>query len=74
MAKQMLIDVTPTWVSLMPDMFRVLESGKEEQKKVIRSELVKLAVFADRINGISDSEMVVRDGKSLIIRKNSERR
>lgn len=43
-------DLTPTWAGLMPALMAVLENGLPEGKPGVRSELMRLAEFADRRN------------------------
>ena len=49
------IDVTPTWCSLLPYMFAVLEDPKVpyESKKAIKSEIWRLAKVVDDLNAKS---------------------
>ena len=47
-------DLTPTWAGLMPALMAVLENGLPEGKAGVRSELMRLAEFADRRNNESE--------------------
>ena len=49
-------DLTPTWTGLMPALMLVLENGLPEGKAGVRSELMRLAEFADRMNEKTKSE------------------
>ena len=50
-------DLTPTWAGLMPALMAVLENGLPEGKAGVRSELMRLAEFADRMNEKTKSEV-----------------
>ena len=50
-------DLTPTWAGLMPALMLVLENGLPEGKAGVRSELMRLAEFADRMNEKTKSEV-----------------
>ena len=50
-------DLTPTWTGLMPALMLVLENGLPEGKAGVRSELMRLAEFADRMNEKTKSEV-----------------
>ena len=43
-------DLTPTWAGLMPALMEILENGAPKGKVGVRSELMRLAEFADRVN------------------------
>jgi len=51
------IDLTPTWAGILPALMAVLEHGTEEGKKHVRSELKRLAEFADSHNEETESEV-----------------
>ena len=44
------IDMTPTWESLMPGLMAVLESGTEKGRMIARKELMRLAKHVDKLN------------------------
>jgi hypothetical protein len=46
------IDITPRWQGVLPIMLQVLEDPNfpPEAKDYIRSEIIKLAQFVDRVN------------------------
>lgn len=45
-----IIDVTPTWVNVMPGILAVLENGTKKGKELARAELMGLAHKIDAIN------------------------
>lgn len=52
------IDMTPTWVGLMPALFAVLENGTEIGKQQAREELMHLAQQVDKLNAAGVVKMV----------------
>ena len=42
-------DLTPTWAGLMPALMEILENGSPKGKAGVRSELMRLAEYADRV-------------------------
>lgn len=47
------IELTPTWQAVLPILLVTLESGAEEDKKIARKELRRMAEAADRFNELS---------------------
>ncbi len=45
------INVTPTWVGIMPALIMALQRGTEEGKRVAADELMRLAREVDAANG-----------------------
>jgi len=41
------IDITPTWVGLLPYMIAVLEDGNHEAKQTIKENFERMAIAAD---------------------------
>ena len=44
------INITPTWESVMPMLFMVLENGTTEGKREAQEELMRLARMVDTLN------------------------
>lgn len=41
------IDITPTWVNLLPILFDFLQSGNQAQQALAKEEITKMAKAAD---------------------------
>lgn len=48
--KVQVVDCTPTWESLLPVFFAILEDGEQEGKDLVRAELTHMAQVADQHN------------------------
>lgn len=44
------IDITPTWVAVLPILLAALENGTDEGKRIAREELQRMADAADLYN------------------------
>jgi hypothetical protein len=55
-SKSTYIDITPTWSGLLPSFIEWIVSGNDEQKKLARSELKKIAALADAYVALNKKE------------------
>lgn len=60
--KTEIINVTPTWVALMPLLIETVKNGKTlEGRQAAEAELMRLAAFADKVN--AEANKGARRGK-----------
>jgi len=59
------VDITPTWVDVLPMMLLALEQGSDEGKTIAKEELLRMAKAADQANNIKPAIEKALDGWSV---------